>query len=258
MGIFSHHAADDVTVTATFPESNTFGQLVNGQRNDLFIHLANNGKKNYTLVSAGASYHDPLRNWALVKNQTITRFGVPLVSGSNYSAPFNVYSEHRPSEVGLTVWVNLADGTTKEILPITAFNQTVSVVEPPLSWIDPSLLLVYSLLLAALGAGAWLAYNSFMGNQAGKKGSKRTVKRAVVVAKQENQVYPDVKPYEEEWIPAHHLKSGGSKLKKRGGKGVPGASSGAEELTSGGEVTSGAETSGAEGRKVKGKKGKKA
>lgn len=50
--------------------------------------------------------------------------------------------------------------------------------------------------------------------------------------------YPVVKPYEEDWIPAQHLKSRASKLKKRDG----GASSGGEEVTSGGEVTSGAES----------------
>lgn len=81
------------------------------------------------------------------------------------------------------------------------------------------------------------------------------MKKAVVVAKQDKQVYPDVKPYEEEWIPAHHLKSGGSKLKKRN---VGGASSGGEELTSGGEITSGGETSGAEGKKAGKRRTKKA
>lgn len=84
------------------------------------------------------------------------------------------------------------------------------------------------------------------------------VKKAVVVAKQDKPYPESVKPYEEEWIPEHLLKGNKTSLKKRGGK-VPGASSGAEELTSGGEVTSGAETSGAEGRvkKTKGKKGSK-
>lgn len=148
--------------------------------------------------------------------------------------------------------MNLADGATKEIIPVTAFNQTVTIVEPPTRWFDPSVLFIYALLLAVLGAGGWLAYQALTGGQKGKKGSKRTVKKAVVVAKQDQQSYPNVRPYEEEWIPAHHLKSGGSKLKKRG-KGVPGASSGGEELTSGGEITSGGEASGTEGKKVKNK-----
>jgi hypothetical protein len=40
--------------------------IVNGNTNDLSIHLANHGKKNYTLVSAAASFHDPEKYWATV------------------------------------------------------------------------------------------------------------------------------------------------------------------------------------------------
>lgn len=80
-GIFSHEASDDLTVTATFPESNPFGRksnidkmylhadttvLVNGEKNNLQIHLQNHGKKNYTLVSAASSFHDTDKHWATV------------------------------------------------------------------------------------------------------------------------------------------------------------------------------------------------
>jgi len=40
--------------------------VVNGEKNGLNIHLANTGKKNYTLISASSSFHDPLNHWALV------------------------------------------------------------------------------------------------------------------------------------------------------------------------------------------------
>lgn len=65
------------------------------------------------------------------------------------------------------------------------------------------------------------------------------------------QEYPNVKPYEEEWIPQHHLKNRTTKLKKGDG-----ATSG-EEVTSGGEATSGAE-SGPEGVRRRKSKGKRA
>ena len=86
-----------MSVTATFPESNPFGGecpllsrtfdiysfpaaescveeqadstvITNGEANKLLIHLANGSKNNYTIVSAAASYHDPARNWALVRS----------------------------------------------------------------------------------------------------------------------------------------------------------------------------------------------
>jgi translocon-associated protein subunit alpha len=42
--------------------------VVNGEKNNLLIHLANNGNRNYTLVSAAASFHDPAKHWALVSS----------------------------------------------------------------------------------------------------------------------------------------------------------------------------------------------
>lgn len=115
---------------------------------------------------------------------------------------------------------------------------------------------MYLLLTAALAGSVYYAYNSYFAPPPKKTGVKaKKVKakkvKAVVVAEKGKQ-YPDVKPYEEEWIPAEHLKSRQPKIKKRSG-----ASSGVEDLTSGGEITSGGETSGAEIRKGK-KKGKKA
>lgn len=53
--------------------------VVNGEDNNILIHLINSGSKNYTLVSASASYHDPANHWALVSNtafhsRTVTYF----------------------------------------------------------------------------------------------------------------------------------------------------------------------------------------
>ena len=150
---------------------------------------------------------------------------------------------HRPQELGLTVWVNLADSTsTKTLIPVTAFNQTVTIAEAPASFFDPSLLLIYTILLGALATGAyyaWQLYTAASGPKSRSGGVKaRTPKKvAVVPADQSEQVYPVVKPYEEDWIPAHHI---GGKAKKRVGKGG-GVTSG-DEVTSGGEATSGGES----------------
>jgi hypothetical protein len=161
-------------------------------------------------------------------------------------------SRFRPQELGLTVWVNLAEPGSKDIHPVTALNQTINVVEPASSWFDPQALFLYFLLTSALAGGLYYAYNSFFAPPVKKGGNKVRKAKAVVPAEKGKQ-YPDVRPYEEEWIPAEHLKSRQHKLKKRGGA----ASSGGEEVTSGGDLTSGGETSGAEIRKSK-KKGKKA
>ena len=155
----------------------------------------------------------------------------------------------RPQEIGLTVWVNLGEAGVKDLYPITALNETVSVVEPASSWFDPGLLFLYLVFGVLLAGGGYAAYQAFMVPR-GKKGNKVRVKRAVVPAKTEKKSYPDVKPYEEEWIPEHHLKTRASKLKMK-----EGTTSAGEELTSGGEVTSGGESGpDAKARRRKGKK----
>ena len=220
-----------------------------------------------------------------IKNQTVARLGVPLVSGSNHSTPFNVYSQcvsdihiaaaadsspsrlhrwheltyrYRPQDLGLTVWVNLADPLSpKTLIPVTAFNQTVTIAEAPSGFLDPSLLLIYTIILGALSAGAyyaWQLYTASSGpkSRTGTRGPGSAKKVAVVPADQSKQEYPAVKPYEEDWIPAHHI---GGKAKKRVGKGVGGGVTSGDEVTSGGEATSGAES----GPEKKGKrKNKKA
>lgn len=174
----------------------------------------------------------------------------PHLSQCTASESFNILVadiRFRPREIGLTVWVNLAETGTNDIHRITALNQTVSIVEPQQSWFDLRLVFLYLIMGTALLGGAYAAYNAFLGPKKTRRGTTRTVKKAVVVPS-ETKPYPEVKPYEEEWIPAHHLKSKGSKTKK----GVVGG----DEVLSAGEATSGGETSGAEGkrRKSKGKK----
>ena len=156
--------------------------------------------------------------------------------------------------MGLTVWVNLAEQSSKGQTILTAMNQTISVVESPSSWLDPQLLFLFVIIGTALLGGAYAAYNAFLGPQTKK--SKGGKKKVVVPSKDplvDAGMGAGGKTFEEDWIPAHHLKQSKTKSRRKDGAGT---TSGGEDFTSGGEITSGAE-SGPEG-KVRRRKGRKA
>jgi copper(I)-binding protein len=67
--------------------------VVNGEQNNMFITVQNSGENNYTLVSASASYHDPAKDWKLVRNATVTKLNIPLLAGQNSTAPYRLNSE---------------------------------------------------------------------------------------------------------------------------------------------------------------------
>ncbi|CED84127.1 Translocon-associated complex TRAP, alpha subunit [Phaffia rhodozyma] len=246
-----------VEATAKFPPSNPFALVKNGQQNPLHITLQN-GPEDITLVSASASFHDPEKHWKLIRNTSDHKFSTPVLGNSNLTFPYSFYSEFKPRDVGLTVFVDLLDAS-KQPFRVIAFNSTVSVVEPPSSFFDPSLLFLYIILVGfAAFIGNWI-YKTFVAPIRGKKssGSAGTGKKAKVVPAAAGKSYPEsVKPYEEEWIPAGHLN-----LKKRNtGNKLSAVSSGDEGFTSGGAGTSGGESKSgkSKGGKAKAGKGKRA
>jgi len=128
---------------------------------------------------------------------------------------------------------------------------------------------MYIVVLATLGGLGYFAYNALMeyyypqqkrtrSKRAGGKVAGSTADLKVVPA-ESGKPYPEsVKPYEEDWVPSHHLKpAGGAARKRKGAKtGLDGGASSAAEVTSGGEgFTSGGES--ASEKKKAGKKGKR-
>lgn len=125
-------------------------------------------------------------------------------------------------------------------------------------------LFVYIIVFAILGAAGSLGYKYVEQTYFPQaKRSKKSGKTPVMSArKTSDKPYPDsVKPYEEEWVPSHHLARGtssssGGRKRVNAGKTAAAGERESGDVTSGGEgVVSGAE-SGNDSRK-KGKKGKK-
>jgi len=234
----------EIEIIAKFPDDNPFGQVVNGEPNKITLLIENKSEQNVTLMNVAGSFHDPETN-ALVKNTTSLSYGVFLLEGTKLQIQYTFHSEFKPSDVRLHIWVNhMVDA---KVFQVTAYDSIVTVVEPEISFFDYQVVTTYLLTGAFLAALGYYAYTTFFPQH-----TKRTRRAGTSAPK--SAISPPVGTvtaagaggYEEEWIPALHLKRTKSGRKVEGVT-VVGALSSADEL-------SGGETSGAEPRRRKGRK----
>jgi len=224
----------ELDIIAAWNENNVFGQVVNGERNVINFDVENKSERNLTLISIAGSVLNADTN-ALIKNLTAQTFAVPLISGVKMRIPYMFYSEFKPGEVKLHVWIDHTSPDAK--YRVTAYDSIVTIVEPEYSIYDFKLVTTYLIVAVFLGGLVYVAFLSFVPQQK-KARSKRPPVPATPVSA--SGAATGTSLYEEEWIPEHHLR----KTKRKGG-----AASG----TSGDEL-SGGETSGAEGKRRKGSK----
>ncbi|KAH9945292.1 uncharacterized protein BXZ73DRAFT_38036 [Epithele typhae] len=222
----------EVVAAAHFPESNAFGHVVNGERNTIIVNVENkDAERNVTLKNVAGSIHYA-DSGKLLKNFTHSNFGFPLHENTPLQLPFMFYSEFKPGDYRLNVWVeHSVDGQTYRVM---AYDSIVTVVEPESSFFDFKALTTYGMVLAILGGAGYYTYLTLA-----PQPKKRKSAAAQVSAPVGPVTATGAGGYQEEWIPEHHLKKTTRKGKSGG-------------MTSGDE-TSGVE-SGAEGRKRKGRK----
>ncbi|KAI0050458.1 hypothetical protein FA95DRAFT_1603474 [Auriscalpium vulgare] len=221
----------ELVVTAGFPDNNPFGHVVNGENNQLILKIENFSGKNVTLLSVAGEFHHPDTD-KLIKAANNNTYGVALIDGAKIQVPYTFYSEYKPGDVKLNVWIDtLSEGERERV---QAFGSIVTVVEPELSIFDFKLLTTYAIVLGLVSALGYFAYVTFVPQAKKPKAKKAAVSAPVTVTA------TGAGGYQEEWIPEHHLR------KSKGKKGL-GAVSSADEL-------SGAETSGTEGKRRKGRK----
>ncbi|KIY43771.1 hypothetical protein FISHEDRAFT_67587 [Fistulina hepatica ATCC 64428] len=222
----------ELSVVASFPEDNPFGHVVNGEKNTIKLAVENKSGENLTLIAiGGAVYQAESDN--LIRNLTVRKYGVGLPEVS-MNLPYAFHSESlrlvQPGEVRLDIWV---DYMSESIMyRLHAFDSTVTVVEPEVSFLDFKMLTTYAMVTVILTGVSYLAYTSFF-----PASKKPRTKRVTAPSTPAVLGSAGVSGYEEEWIPEHHLK------KTRAGKkkGRPSTASG-DELNDG-------EASGAEGKK---------
>lgn len=218
----------EIAVTASFPDVNPFGHVVNGESNIINLMIENKSDMNVTLLSIGGAIRHAGSD-VLIKNTTAMGYSLQLLSGVKMELRYSFYSEFKPGDVRLNIWLDSA--VDKTIYRTIAYDSIVTVVEPEKSILDLKLIITYLLVAAILGGALYTAYVTFV-PQTKKPRRKQAASNDVSAP----TVSATGTSYQEEWIPEHHLK----KSKK--------------VVLSSDEETSAADASGREGRKRKGRK----
>ncbi|KAI5119003.1 hypothetical protein M0805_004413 [Coniferiporia weirii] len=228
----------EVSITASFPENNPFGQIVNGERNRINLLVENKSDLNVTLISIAGSFHDPQTD-TLIKNATTLPYGLRLISGTKLQVPYQFHSEFKPGDVRLNIW--MTHSVDDKLYQVTAYDSVVTVVEPEVSIFNYQVITTYLFTAAFLGGLGYYAFVTFVPKP--KKTRKSTTSgggKGSISSPVGSVTATGAGGYEEEWIPEHHLKV--RRGKKKAG------------TTSSGDEVSGGEASGTEGKRRKGRK----
>ncbi|KAF9490779.1 hypothetical protein BDN71DRAFT_147005 [Pleurotus eryngii] len=132
----------ELSVVGSFAESNPFGHVVNGEKNQLSIAVENKTPRVVTV------------------NLTSVKYDVQVPQGLKINLPYNFHSEFKPGDLRLRVWLDhLSDD---EKLRTVAYDSVVAIVEPEGSIFDLKLLITYIIVAAFCGGLGYFAYISFV------------------------------------------------------------------------------------------------
>ncbi|KAK5119103.1 hypothetical protein LTR62_000314 [Meristemomyces frigidus] len=229
-----------VDVKTTFPESEIFGvKLVNGRATKAALSITNHETTPITVLIVGGSLTTPIDTPGapdpptILRNLTAQKYGLQVPAGSSESLTYAFATEMHPQDLRLSISAVLQN-EAGSIYTMMAYNETVSVVEAPLSWFDPQIIFLYLFLLAAFGGLCYFIYTTwittlFPQKKRGGKGGERAKRssggsKPVDPAEQVSVVGADgpavtkSSGYDESWIPAAHLNRPAA---KRVGSGRP-------------------------------------
>jgi Translocon-associated protein (TRAP), alpha subunit len=131
-----------VSVGAAFPDAEIFGiKLVNGKPTKALLTFSNEEPEPVTVkFIVGVLWTAPfdLQDTRIVRNLTATRYNVEIPAGEKQSLPYDFATELHPQDLRLELAAIVSNSAGKDFA-MTAFNETVSIVEPDTSFFDPKM-----------------------------------------------------------------------------------------------------------------------
>ena len=77
--------------------------------------------------------------YQIVRNLSATKFNVEIPAGQDESISYNFATDLQPQDLRLSLAAVLTDSKGTNAYTAQAFNETVSVVEPDMSFFDPQM-----------------------------------------------------------------------------------------------------------------------
>ncbi|KAH0536853.1 hypothetical protein FGG08_006316 [Glutinoglossum americanum] len=218
-----------VSAEATFPDFEIFGvKLINGHATRSLLTYTNGEDKPLTVNLIGGSLWnidtDP-ESIGIIRNLSTTKYNVVIPPGEKQQLAYSFATELHPQDLRLKLDTIISD-SEGTYYTMTAFNETVTVVEPETSIFDPQIIFLYIFLLAAFAGTAYFIYTTWLASlfpqqRRGKGGERAKPSRGAKKTDPAGQVAVPAEgagadgaavttgaktTYDESWIPELHMK----------------------------------------------------
>jgi hypothetical protein len=212
-----------VSISTKFPQAEIFGvKLINGHATQVVLDISNQEPEPVgVFIIGGSLMQDAAGQSQLLRNLTAARYQIEIPAGESESVTYSFSTEMHPQNVRLQLAAVLKDHKDA-YYTVSAYNETVTVVEAPTSIFDPQIIFLYLVLLGAFGGTVYFIYNTwittlFPQKKRGGKGGERAKRssggskpvdpkdQVSVVGADGPAVTSGAKGYDASWIPAQHL-----------------------------------------------------
>ncbi|KAH8664053.1 hypothetical protein BX600DRAFT_436621 [Xylariales sp. PMI_506] len=215
-------------IVATFPDSDIFGvKLVNGRPTKAVVDVTNHEDEPIQVAFVGGSLftlkplpEDAPASAGIVRNLSTLRYDAIIPSGSKQSLPFSFVLDMQPEDLRLQLSA-VVTSSEGNMFQVPVANQTVSVVEAPISIFDPQIIFLYLVLGGAFAGISYFVYKTYIEAFFPQTKKPRPAKKVKPVEQEplsggEGTATGADKGYDESWIPMDHINRPTAKRVKSG------------------------------------------